>query len=281
MIVDSQLHIWPSPTPERPRPAAFEGRVHLPNPFTYEMAIDLMDGAGVDKAILVPPSWELERLDYALEAVANNPGRFAVMGRVALNRPEVEMPRLKIWRDTPSLLGVRVVFIYDEDSSWLTDGTSDWFWAVAEEYGIPVMILAPEDKPALHAIAKRHPELTLIIDHMGLSMNIFKENRTVQAVEDAARLSDCPNVCVKLSSVPTYSNEDYPFNDMTPLIQRLFTAYGRERCFWGTDVTRDYDKVPYKQRVTHFTETLEFLGDEDKEWVMGRALCERLRWDGS
>jgi hypothetical protein len=68
---------------------------------------------------------------------------------------------------------------------------------------------------------------------------------------------------------------------MKPLIQKLFSAYGRERCFWGTDATRDYAKVPYKQRVTHFTETLDFLSDEDKEWIMGRGLVGRLRWDGS
>jgi hypothetical protein len=34
----------------------------------------------------------------------------------------------------------------------------------------------------------------------------------------------------------------------------------------------------YRQRITHFTETLDFLSDEDKEWIMGRAILERLEW---
>jgi hypothetical protein len=34
----------------------------------------------------------------------------------------------------------------------------------------------------------------------------------------------------------------------------------------------------YQQRTTHFTETLDFLSNEDKEWVMGRAIVERLGW---
>jgi hypothetical protein len=34
----------------------------------------------------------------------------------------------------------------------------------------------------------------------------------------------------------------------------------------------------YQQRITHFTETLDFLSNEDKEWVMGRAIVERLGW---
>lgn len=31
-------------------------------------------------------------------------------------------------------------------------------------------------------------------------------------------------------------------------------------------------------RIAHFTETLDFLSNEDKEWVMGRAILEQLGW---
>jgi len=30
--------------------------------------------------------------------------------------------------------------------------------------------------------------------------------------------------------------------------------------------------------VTHFTETLAFLSEEDKNWAMGRAILARLKW---
>ena len=65
---------------------------------------------------------------------------------------------------------------------------------------------------------------------------------------------------------------------MTPHIRRLFDAFGPRRCYWGTDLTNSYDKATYKERITHFTETLDFLSAEDKEWVMGRAILERLGW---
>jgi hypothetical protein len=60
--------------------------------------------------------------------------------------------------------------------------------------------------------------------------------------------------------------------------RRLFDAFGPRRCYWGTDLTNSYAKATYKQRVTHFTETLDFLSAQDKEWVMGRAILERLGW---
>ena len=83
---------------------------------------------------------------------------------------------------------------------------------------------------------------------------------------------------VKLSSVPLISSEPYPFRDVTPHIHRLFEAYGPQRCYWGTDVTNSYDRASYRQRVTHFTEELRFLSETDKDWIMGRAIMERLRW---
>ena len=47
---------------------------------------------------------------------------------------------------------------------------------------------------------------------------------------------------------------------------------------WGTDITSGYDKASYKQRITHFTEELSFLSEEDKDWVMGKSILERLSW---
>jgi L-fuconolactonase len=69
-----------------------------------------------------------------------------------------------------------------------------------------------------------------------------------------------------------------PFRDMTDHIHRLFDVFGRERCHWGTDVTNSFAKASYRERVTHFTETLDFLSEDDKDWVMGRSILRRLRW---
>ncbi|HWX35046.1 MAG TPA: hypothetical protein VNZ53_47460, partial [Steroidobacteraceae bacterium] len=77
---------------------------------------------------------------------------------------------------------------------------------------------------------------------------------------------------------PGNSLEPYPFRDMTVYLQRLFDAYGPERCYWGTDITNSFAKASYRERVTHFTEELSFLSENDKDWVMGRAILARLKW---
>jgi hypothetical protein len=43
-------------------------------------------------------------------------------------------------------------------------------------------------------------------------------------------------------------------------------------------MTNSFAKASYQQRITHFTQDLDFLSEDDKDWIMGRAILERLRW---
>src|SRR5262252_7183738 len=160
-IVDAQVHLWKADTPDRPWPPDGVGRAHLPEPFTVDKLLPLMDEAGVDRVVIVPPSWEGDRNDYGLEAAGEHPDRFAVMGRVPLASREAP-GLLAGWKEQPGMLGVRLSFLRSH-AAWLTDGTADWFWPAAEKAGIPVMVLAVGQAPVLGRIAERHPELTLIV----------------------------------------------------------------------------------------------------------------------
>jgi len=274
IIVDAQVHLWKASTPDRPWvPGA---RPQLPEPFTIERLAPMMDEAGVDRVVIVPPTLEGVRLDYAQEAVKRYPGRFAIMGRIALN-DSTTARRFPTWREQPGVLGIRLN-IAGAQAAWLTDGTADWFWPAAEKAGIPIMFLTTGQTPLFARIAERHPQLTLIIDHMGVSSEAVKNKTLPVAIEHSAALAKYPNVSVKLSAAPLFSSEPYPFRDVTPHIRRLFDAYGPQRCYWGTDMTNSFAKASYRQRITHFTEELTFLSETDKDWVMGRAILERLKW---
>ena len=273
-IVDAQIHLWKAETPGW---QWVPGRPpQMPEPFTIEKIVPMMDEAGVDRVVIVPPSWPGDRNDYALEAVRRYPDRFAVMGRIPLQDPK-SADLLPKWKEQPGMLGVRVTFIAAL-APWLTDGTADWFWPAAEKAGLPVMFLAPGQSPAIGRIAERHPGLNLIIDHMALSLDIAREGRIGEAIEQTAALAKFPNVSCKVSSSPTYSQAGYPFADMKPHLKRVFEAFGPQRSYWGTDITHAFGKSTYRQRITHFTETLDFLSEQDKDWVMGRAIEQRLRW---
>ena len=80
LIVDAQVHIWGANTAERPWPTG-RSAPHRPQPFSKDDLLKEMDAARVARVVLVPPSWEGDRNDLALEAARLHPDRFAVMGR--------------------------------------------------------------------------------------------------------------------------------------------------------------------------------------------------------
>jgi L-fuconolactonase len=274
-INDAQAHVWPATRPDRPMDA--DGREH--NPYTYEQLLADMDRAGVTRAILVPPSIDRDRNDYVIEAVRKHPDRFAIMGRVSL-KTGAGKDLLKSWREQPGMLGVRLTFHRDADRPWLTDGTADWFWPQAERHDIPVMVHAPERLQEIGMIAARHPGLKLIVDHMGFARATIDE-KALPAAERIAALAPHPNVYVKVSAMPAFSTEPYPFKNLREPLQRVIAAFGPRRCFWGADITRVPKTCSYRHVVTHFTEELDFLSRDDLTWIMGRGLADCLRWPGA
>lgn len=272
VIVDAQVHFWKENSPDYPwNPGA---KPQLPEPFTVERALPLMEEAGVDRVVVVPPGLN-DRNEVALDAARRYPRRFAVMGRIPLRDPK-SAALLPKWKDQPGMLGVRVTFL-GKDAAMLSDGTADWFWPAAEKAGLPVMFLAYGMASRFAPIAERHPGLPLIIDHMGTSNAIAKEGRMAEVIGQAVALAKYPNVGIKMSNLVTSSLEPYPFRDLDEPLRRVFDAFGPRRCYWGTDLTNAFARATWRQRIAHI-EGLSFLTESDKDWILGRAILERLKW---
>jgi predicted TIM-barrel fold metal-dependent hydrolase len=268
-IVDSQIHIWEN------------GKMspqHRQIP-TYSMddALKEMAEAGVDAAVIHPPSTLGEAVNtLAVEAVRRHPEKFCILGHFDLQSPDRENI-VKNWRQRPGMLGFRFTFNQPHQQSWWTDGSLDWFWAACEREGLPVGLLAGGNMVALGSIAERHPRLKLHIDHMGRGGGgSSKDDAAFANLGEMLALAKYPNVGLKLSGAPSYSSEPYPYRNIHQYIRRMFDAFGAQRCFWGTDITRM--PCSYRQCVTMFTEELPWLKGRDQELVMGQAVCDWLGW---
>ena len=273
VIIDAQVHIWAPETPEKPYATGEASEPHRPIPLGHEELLREMDGAGVYRCVLVPPTWEADRNDTSLEAARLHPERFAVMGRLKINAPE-SRALVATWKDQPHMLGIRMVFNRGRSREWLEDGTADWFWEAAERHDIPVMAFAPGAVPKLAAIAERHPGLHLIIDHLGLTTG--KDEEAFHNLDSLLALAKRPNIAVKASCLPFYTTDQYPFKKLQPYIRRVYDAFGPRRMFWGSDLSR----LPcsYRQSLTYLSEEIPWLSATDKEWITGRGLCEWIGW---
>src|SRR5262249_8898608 len=120
--------------------------------------------------------------------------------------------------------------------------------------------------------------LQLILDHMNVTAVMVRENKINEGIAETVALAKYPNISTKVSASPGLSRQPYPFGDVADYVKRVFDAYGPQRSYWGTDITNSYAKASYRQRITHFTEELSFLSESDKDWVMGRAINQRVKW---
>lgn len=270
-IVDAQIHVWGSGLPSNMAHRQVTA-------FTTEEAVALMDEGGVDAAIIHPPGWDPHSTEMAFAAVRNYPGRFAIMGALLLDRPE-SRAQVASWRSQPGMLGLRYGFLHEPMRTWIEDGSLDWLWSAAEGAGVPIAMLATDSLAAIGRIAERHPGLRLTIDHLGGrgGNTTLKDAAAMTHMPALLALARHPNVAVKATGVPGYASEAYPFPSMQTFVRQIYDAFGPERTFWGTDIS----KMPcsWRQCVTMFTEELPWLSERDKELVMGQAICAWWGWD--
>jgi predicted TIM-barrel fold metal-dependent hydrolase len=284
LIIDSQVHLWEAHRPDRPWPAEQIGkpsfvsvpgaRPHRPEPLGAEELIGMMDQTGVDRAVIVPPSPVGDSNVTALEAAMKYPARFAVMGRI---NPEADgaRERLETWLDQPGMLGIRMTFFKPHWARWLEPGIIDWFWSGCERLNIPLMVLAFGRIKEIGALAERHGGLSIIIDHMG-RQSALRDEECFADLDEMLALARLPNIAIKASSLPCYTNDAYPFPKLTPYLKRTFDAFGADRMMWGSDLTR----LPcsYRECLDHFGHELPFLSDDDRARVLGGTAAKLLRW---
>ncbi|MEK9661926.1 MAG: amidohydrolase family protein [Alphaproteobacteria bacterium] len=270
-IVDAQIHLWGSGLPSNAahRPVTW---------FTAGVGVALMDVGGVDAAVIHPVPWDDNSQQIAFDAVAAHPDRFAMLGELPPAAPDIA-ERVAHWRDTPGALGLRYLLLGDAAQQQLAAGVFDPLWAAAEAAGVPIAMLATDSLEELGRIAERHPGLRLTIDHLGGrgGNTTLKDHEAMVHMPALCALAKHPNIAVKATGAPGYSAEAYPYPIMQDYVRQIFDAFGPERTFWGTDITKM--QCSWRDCIAMFTEEMPWLSGGDLEQVMGKAICAWWGWD--
>jgi predicted TIM-barrel fold metal-dependent hydrolase len=265
MIVDAHIHLWAG---GKPRSA------HRQEPYSKEDALADMDRAGVDAAVIQPPAWDPRAHEIAIDAAHSHPDRFAILGNFPLEEPGGSA-RLLHWKEQPGMRGLRYIFNEPRHAAWLEGEDLDWLWSGAQRLDIPIALAAAAYLPLVARVARRFPELRLLIDHLGVPLGATGAAAFAH-VAQLEELARCPNVAVKATGAPAYATDAYPYRSIHGYLRAIFAAFGPRRFFWGTDIT----KMPcsWRECVTMFTEQLPWLSGTDQALVMGAALRDWLRW---
>jgi L-fuconolactonase len=271
-VLDAQVHIWAPERPDRPWIPGGAALAHRPSPITADNLLADMDATGVDRVLVVSPSWEGVRNDVVLDAARQRPDRFGAVFRFAPD-DTAAAARFAGWAADPVVHSARVLF-HRDSATHLTDGTADWMWPELERAGLPVMVFAPGQYEPVGAVAKDHPDLKMTVCHMGFNPAL-RDEAALSTVDDLMRLSALPNVSVKATSLPSFVTEPYPFPTLQALVRRTIGEFGSERVFWGSDLSRL--SCSYAELYRFAREELD-VSDAERADLLGDAAATWYGW---
>ncbi len=274
-VIDSQVHAYAANTPDRPWHSVPTG---WPDHVTGDEMAAAMDAVGVDGAIFVS-AFSMYRYDarYAVDVQRAHPGRFALIKPVDTADPAVA-EIIADWKKTPGTVGIRLIMDRERGKDPDHAGVN-LILREAARHGLPVNMLCWGNLEVGATLIDCHSETCFVIDHLGIT-----QPRTPPAPPDAwadlpkvLDLARRPNVALKVSGACTLSHEAYPYPDIWDPLARIFDAWGLERCLWGTDWTRAYAVIDYRQAVEPFRLT-DRLTDSERAMLMGGACAKVYGW---
>lgn len=280
-IVDAQIH---EPVPPKPLAPHFGKDVGLL--IDVEIAREAMDSVGVDAALAVASE------EYIAASVARYPDRFAGVVTFDHESKDLDADAARAKRLAGVVAGRALIANYLTAiiRPEFTEGRFDALFRAAAREGLPLFISSHGWAAEMEAVAARHPDLTLIIDHIGVSQSPMSPPRAEpwDRLPGLLGLARYPNVHVKLCGGPLLSAEPYPYNDVWPWLDRVFSAFGTERIMWASDYTRmlmaDVPRGAPRRRGVLYSDCLNYLLDSerlsasDKENIFGATVRRVLKW---
>lgn len=229
-IIDAQIH---EPFPGVPLTGEQAPLLSL---FQVELAREATEAIGVDIALAVTDEAFVDL------AHARYPGRFPGVHTFWHTQPDLAAEVRRI-RAHPAMVAGRALVGNFLDATMRPEfdqGVFDPIYATAEEVGLPIFNSTHGGCAKIAAIAERHPDLTLIIDHIGVAQHPVSPPETMswRAFPGLLELARYPNIAVKLCGGPLLSEQNYPFDDIWPKLDELFATFGFDRIMWGSDYTR-------------------------------------------
>jgi L-fuconolactonase len=235
VVVDSHQHVW---NPTRVRYDWLEaGMPELNRIVDFAELRPSLQAAGVDTTLLVQSADNDDDTDWMLGVAASNPEVAGVVVYVPLDRPAEAAARLEALRGNPLVVGVRNLIHDQPDPDWMLQPAVDEGLSLLEEAGLPFDYVAvlPRHLEHLPGIGERHPELTIVIDHLA--------KPPIGAVDREpwwsliARAAENPRVVGKVSGLYSSVGDlgGWDAAGLTPFVDHAFDVFGEDRLMYGGD----------------------------------------------
>lgn len=269
-IIDIHPHIV-SPDQQRYPVTPFGGKQSqwsLARPVTFEELVSSMDAAGVAKAAIVQASTVYATNNgYLADSIVRHRGRFTGVFTVDIMAAGAAR-EMRHWH-ARGLRGMRI-YISNEavaTGARLDDPRSVSAWECARELDIPVCVsLHSADHEQLRQIARRHPQLKIVID--GLPTADIEQGPPYSRFDRLSELAQCGNIFLKITTNAIRASRR---GNATPetLFPKLVDLLGASRLAWGSNFPASTGTL--KELLTEARTAFATLSSAERDFMFHRT----------
>ncbi|WP_303761192.1 amidohydrolase family protein [Sphingobium yanoikuyae] len=238
-------------------------------PSTVNTLIAQMDAAGVDKAAVVHSSttYGFDN-SYVVDACNAHPDRLIAVGSVDVLAPDA-VTTIRQWVDR-GLAGLRVFTggsTKEFDPSELDDARAYPAWELLGDLGLTMCIqTGPVGLPAVVALARRFPNVPIILDHLGRPD--VTDGAPYAAAQSLFDIAPIESIYLKLT--PRIMG-DVKKGAASPesFFPKLVDAFGAQRLAWGSNYPTSEGTLADIKATAQ--DRLACLSDEDRSWIFAKT----------
>lgn len=272
--IDAHSHIWTRDINSYPLKKGTTLDDLDPPSFTTEELLATARPQQVDRVVLIAHHtfYGFDNV-YMTDAAKEHPGTFRVVGMIDDSKPHADVAMKKLLKQ--HVTGFRITPWLRKDAHWLDNDGMRLMWKTAADTRQAICCLInPDNVPEVHKMCKEFPDTKVVIDHfarIGVDGTIGKDD-----LDNLCALANHQNTSVKISAYYALGKKKPPYDDLIPMIRRLYDVYGAQRLMWASDAP--YQLVGehgYAASIALVRDRIDFVSKDERDWLM-RKTAERV-----
>lgn len=260
-IVDTHTHCFAGKADAR-FPYHPRGTYQPENPTSPEFLLKLMDGAGVDFAVVVHPEPYQDDHRYLEHCLAVGKGRLKGTLLVFCDRPG-SMEKLPDLAKRLPVVTARIHAYQPDRLPPFGKPELRRLWQLASDHGLAIQLhFTPNYAAGFEPLLREFKRTRVIVDHLGRPFDAKPGDH-----ERIVRWADFPNVVMKLSSLPAPDAKEAP--ELPRVLRRLADAFGADRLIYGGGFDEKATAESYRRERERLAALLNFLAPDARAKVLG------------
>jgi predicted TIM-barrel fold metal-dependent hydrolase len=272
--IDAHVHVWTPDTIHYPLAPGYRPENMDPRSFTPDELFVHTRANGVTRINLIQMSFYGFDNRYMLDMMGLH--RDVFVGTAVIDpfgrAPDQQMAELR--RQRVRAFRIHPRLSRQPPASWLRpDGYARMFAAGARYNLAMSCLIDPDCLPELDRMCRAYPDTPVVVDHLCR----IGADGTIRAsdVDALCAMSAHRRVMVKVGAFYALGRKEAPYLDLGPMIERVVTAFGPQRCMWESDCPFQVaNEHTYRNSIDVVRTRLGFLSDGDRDWLLRRTAEE-------